>query len=121
MKHFLIGLLLAILIPTISFAEAPVWKGKPVQCGSTEDIYKHYIDPEKLEPIFLGVGNVMKADGEMVSAAILFYVNFTSGVFLVLEQGDHLRDMCIISLGVDLQLDVDSERMRKLLTDDQKS
>lgn len=114
MRYLLLGIIL-LLIPTAVHAE-PVWKQKPIQCGTSDEIYAAYIDQYDLDPIFIGVGNVMRHDGTTVPAPILFFVNFDTGLFLVLEHETIPRQVCIVAIGDNLDLDVDPDRIRSLLT-----
>ena len=118
MRHLLVGIIL-LLIPIAVHAE-PVWKQKPIQCGTTEEIYSAYIDMYDLDLIFIGVGNVMRYDGTTLPAPIFFFVNFDTGLFLVLEHETIPKQACIIAIGDNLDLDVDPNYVRKLLTEDKK-
>lgn len=119
MRNLLIGIIL-LLIPTVVHAE-PVWKQKPIQCGTTDEVYSAYIEMYDLEPIFIGVGNVMRYDGTTAPAPILFFLNFDTGLFLVLEYEMVPRQVCVVSIGDNLDLDVDFDRVRGLLTGEQGS
>ena len=114
MKKLIVGILL-LLIPTAVYAE-PVWKEKPIQFGMTDEVYSQYIDMYDLDLIFIGVGNVMRYDGTTMPVPIFFFINFDTGLFLVLEHESIPRQVCIAAIGDNLDLDVDPDRVRSLLT-----
>jgi hypothetical protein len=119
MKNLIVGILL-LLIPTAVYAN-PIWKNKPVQCSTTKEIYQIYIDAYELDLIFIGVGNVMRHDGVTMPVPIFFFVNVDTGLFLVLEKETIPEEMCVLAIGDNLDLDVDPNYLRKLLTGDESS
>ena len=112
-KLLIIQMLLGCLFSTIVFAE-PEIKHKPVQCGTYTEVYKAYIEPNNLKPLFTGVANILRSDNVKMIMPTAFYLNSETGQWLWIESNK--EETCVINFGTNWDADVNEKELHNLLS-----
>ena len=92
---------------------APELRQKPVQCGLYEEVYQAYILPNKLKPMFTGVGTIQTQTGSKMAIGTVFYLNHEDGRWLYVETDQD--ETCVIGLGDGFNPNIDPDELNKML------
>ena len=106
-------MLLGCLFSTVVFAE-PERKLKPVQCGTYNEVYKAYIEPNKMRPLFTGVATIVRQDGQKQPMPVVFYLNSDDGRWLWIETNQ--EETCVVNLGDGWDANVSKDDLHALLS-----
>jgi hypothetical protein len=112
-KMLISQILLGCLFSTVVFAE-PQLVQKPVQCGSYDEVYTAYIEPNNLSPLFTGVSTIRRADGRKQPMPVVFYLNSDDGRWLWIETNQ--EETCVINIGDGWDANVSTDELHSLLS-----
>ena len=113
--RFLLAAYLILSTCSPAFAE-PELRQKPVQCASPQEVLNYYVVGDGLEVVFIAVAQVRTQYNQIVPTAIAFFADAETGKFLLLE-GDK-SDVCVISIGNNLQVGPNHEEVMNLFLQD---
>lgn len=109
MKKFLFAIAAIVFATT---AEAK-WFEKPVNCSTSQEVYKELIDPYELKPMIAGVTNIIAPNMPTYPAAMVFYANTETGRYLIIEVDE--VSTCILAIGDGLDFNINEDEVRNLL------
>ena len=78
------------------------------------EVYKAYIEPNDLKPLFSGVATIRTQLGQKIPIPVIFYLNSEEGRWLWIETD--ASETCVINLGDGWDTDIDEDELMSLLT-----
>ena len=104
---------LMTLLFAVSANAGPEDRQKPVQCGTFMEVYKAYIEPNDLKPLFSGVATIRTQLGQKIPIPVIFYLDSEDGRWLWIETDT--TETCVINIGDGWDANIDEEALNSML------
>lgn len=111
MKYPILAIMLLLFAAQVN--AKPELRQKPVQCGPYQEVYEAYILPNKLTPMFTGVGTIQTQTGTKMAIGTVFYLNYEDGRWLYVETDQ--EETCVVGLGDGFDPSVDPDELNQML------
>ena len=103
MKYYLIFFIM--MYATSVFAqEGPIWRSKPVQCGSAESALQ--IIQEADEKAIIGGFSNVRVENERQQHPFYLFINSETGTFTIIEYHLLPDEICVLGYGSGIDFDV---------------